>query len=72
MYKLYLQSQDSYAIVVSESAALYEVPIENIEAANDVPEGAKLTLLEEEDGWYKVTSPGGLTGWVKSGTVGVI
>jgi len=71
-YKFYLQSQKSYAVVLSGSAPLYEVPMENIEAANEVPEGARLILLEEEDGWYKVSSPGGLTGWVKAGTVGVI
>jgi tetratricopeptide (TPR) repeat protein len=71
-YKFYLQSQSSYAIVLSGTAPLYEVPMENIEATNDVPEGVKLTLLEEEDGWYKVTSPGGLAGWVRAGKVGVI
>ena len=71
-YKFYLQSQNSYVIVLSESAPLYEVPMENLEAISDAPEGAKLTLLEEEDGWYKVRSPRGLAGWVKAEVLGVI
>lgn len=71
-YKFYMQSQNSYAIVLSGVAQLYEVPMENIEVTNEIGEGARLTLLEEGDGWYKVSSRGGLTGWVKAETVGVI
>lgn len=71
-YKFYMQNQNSYAIVLSGTAQLYEVPTENIESVKELSEGARLNLLEEKNGWYKVSSQGGLTGWVKAGTVGVI
>ena len=46
--------------------------MENVEPVSDVPEGMKLSLLEEEGTWYKVSAPGGLTGWVKAEVLGVI
>lgn len=71
-YKFYKQNKNSYVIVLSGTAQLYEVPMVNIEALNEMPEGARLNLLEEKGGWYKVSSQGGITGWVKVGTVGAV
>ncbi len=56
------------AIAVSSTSAQYE-PLENATSYFDVPEGMRVRILREEDGWTKIERRDGRLGWIRSKTV---
>ncbi len=68
----YLKAKDDVLTdwgVVIASCEAKEGPHENFPASFKASEGMKAALSEEMEGWRKITSPNGLTGYVKSGDV---
>ena len=70
--QIYNQESTNYAIVISEKAPVYEVPMGKAEAIASLNTGTKMTVLEEDNNWLKISTTNGLVGWVQSETTGLI
>lgn len=68
----YLKAKDDVLTdwgAVTTSCEAKEGPHENFPASFNAYEGMKAALAEEMEGWRKITSPNGLTGYVKAENV---
>ncbi len=70
--QIYNQESTNYAIVISEKAPVYEVPMGKGEAIASINIGAKVTVLDEDSNWLKISTTNGLVGWLQSETTGLI
>ena len=70
--QIYNQESTNYAIVIVDKSPVYEVPMEKGEAIASINTGAKITVLDEDSNWLKISTQGGLVGWVLSENTGLI
>jgi tetratricopeptide (TPR) repeat protein len=70
--QIYNQESTNYAIVISEKAPVFEVPMGKGEAIAAINTGAKVMVLDEENNWLKISTTNGLVGWLQSETTGLI
>lgn len=70
--QIYNQESTNFAIVISEKAPVFEVPMGKGEAIASINTGAKVTVLDEDNNWLKISTTNGLVGWVQSETTGLI
>lgn len=60
------ESGTRYVVVVIPGLNFREEPKSNADVIRTLPEGTRLTLLGEQNGWYQVRDEDGVTGWVSS------
>ena len=70
--QIYNQESTNYAIVIAEKASVFELPTGKGEAVASINTGTKVTVLDEDTGWLKVSTTNGLVGWLQSETTGLI
>ncbi|MDH3973468.1 MAG: tetratricopeptide repeat protein [Deltaproteobacteria bacterium] len=71
-YELFRQESLNKGIIVGGKAELYEVPMAQGTPQVEINEGVKVSILASDKQWFKVSTPGGLVGWVSAERVGVI
>ena len=70
--QIYNQESTNYAIVISEKAPVYEVPMGKGEAITTINTGAKVTVLDKDSNWLKISTTNGLVGWLQNENTGLI
>ncbi len=60
------------AVVLKDNSEVRFAPMDEATVHYTAYEGSKLLIVKKKDGWYKVVRGDGLSGWIKSGDVGII
>lgn len=53
------------ATVIANLASVYSSPSENSSSLFEIAEGLEVVMNRQQKGWRQISSPGGLSGWVK-------
>ena len=64
--------KERYAILLTVSEAVKEVPDPRAGDTFNLNEGVKVELVEELNGWWKIELPDGRSGWVQPNSWGRI
>ena len=65
------QTKD-FAIVMQKNAYIKKAPVESMNAADSIPMGIKVEIVDSDKNWYKVRQPGGKEGWIDNRSVELI
>ncbi len=70
--KIYHKEYSYFGIVLVEKVDVLSGPGETNAILFPMHEGLKVKIRDEREGWYQISLPNGLNGWIKKDTIGVV
>lgn len=66
------EQQKEFAIVMQENAFMKKAPVESMNAADSIPPGIKVQIVDTDKNWFKIRQSNGKEGWIDSRSVELI
>lgn len=60
-----MEQKKNFAIIMKENAYYKKAPVASMNAADAIPAGLKVEILDSDKNWYKIRQPNGKTGWIE-------